>query len=163
MRFRVEVFDGNEHSRNGSGVSDRVISTTAYLGIRGEWEGVWDLQFTKDVSVDLIAGLGTRFWIRDIHDGKRADGSYSTAYQETWWTLYPYVGLERRQCLGDGGEMFLSGRIGFTRRHVSRLFSRNVRCDGNAGILDAALPAARDHRPGEMRNCLRAFQHGGVF
>ena len=88
-------------------------SNTGYLGVRGEyevvlapaaWEGRWA----------VLLGAGTRFWIRDLHDGSDDQGNPVDGYQETWWTMYPYLGLESHRPLGDDLELYSDSRIGST-------------------------------------------------
>lgn len=55
-----------------------------------------------------------RFWIRDLADGTISpSGKYSYGYQETWWTVYPYLGLHRRHVICAGDELYLDARIGW--------------------------------------------------
>ena len=68
------------------------------------WEG----------RVALLVGLGTRFWIRDLHDGSDDQGNPVYGYQETWWTMYPYLGLETHRRLGDDLDLYSESRVGTT-------------------------------------------------
>jgi hypothetical protein len=123
-RFRGEVFGGNIGYEGGvdyeDGTSELLKSHTDYLGVRGEY----DLLFEPDVwpDVSFFVGIGSRFWFRDLPDDYTASGVLVWGYEETWWTLYPYVGMERRRTLDDGLEFFFSGRIGstvLTYQHVT--------------------------------------------
>jgi len=113
-RFRGELFGGDVHydgydQSNGAGLA----SNTGYLGLRGEYEMVlapagWEGRFS------LLAGVGTRFWIRDLHDGTDDLGDPVDGYQESWWTIYPYLGLETHRRVGDGWELYSESRLGMT-------------------------------------------------
>ena len=62
----------------------------------------------------LLVGLGTRFWIRGFPDGVDDQGNFSPSIQETWWTIYPYLGLETHLHLSDTLELYSESRIGTT-------------------------------------------------
>lgn len=123
-RFRGEVFGGEMDYSGGvqydDGTSEPWLSHTDYLGVRGEYE----LLFEPDAwpSLTLFAGLGSRLWFRDLADGTAPSGNPVYSYRETWWTFYPYIGLERRRPADREREFFGSARIGctaFTYEHVS--------------------------------------------
>ncbi len=115
QRFRAELFDATVHF-DGTFLNDsQIISNTKYLGFRTEYELLWDLNPAGWPTFNFFTGIGTRFWIRDILDGYiDTPGNYSIGFQETWWTLYPYVGLEKRWTNSTGCELFLTGRLGCT-------------------------------------------------
>ena len=49
------------------------------------------------------------------HQGRlRRLGDWSDETQETWWTLYPYLGLEIKRPLRDGLVLYSSMRVGAT-------------------------------------------------
>jgi hypothetical protein len=102
-RFRAELFGGSMdykgYGQFDDGSIDTLGSTTRYLGAR-------DMIF--------FVGIGSRFWIRDIQSGV-SDGGYDVyGYQETWWTIYPYIGLEAKRMMASGWELYSSGRVGMT-------------------------------------------------
>lgn len=115
-RFRFELFGGDVHYDGGAmfddGTSEPLAATTGYLGVRGEY----DLLFEPDCfrAVSLLAGIGTRLWVRDLRGGTTPSGAPVLGYQETWWTVYPYIGLEKRRTPGNGAEFYWGGRIGCT-------------------------------------------------
>lgn len=100
-RYRVELFTGNvdyfggEYDGNNYQPLD---STTNYLGGRGEIEYL--LEPTNLVNNRFIIGLGTRFWFRNVAQDSDA------GYQETWWTIYPYLGWEGRHEISPYLESF---------------------------------------------------------
>jgi len=113
-RFRAELFGGDVHY-SGYDQDNMVglMSNTGYLGLRGEYEMVlgpaaWEGQFA------VLAGLGTRFWIRDLHDGSDYQGNPVYGYQETWWTMYPFLGLESHVRMGEYLDLYSESRIGAT-------------------------------------------------
>ncbi|MEN6459293.1 MAG: hypothetical protein ABFC63_10210 [Thermoguttaceae bacterium] len=114
-RFRLEVFDGVVHYEGATQSGRPVSSTTGYMGARGEGERIWDLDVQPKATTSFFAGLGSRIWLRDLRDGTIIGADdYSSGYQETWWTIYPYCGLEKKWLLENNEEIFLSGRLGCT-------------------------------------------------
>jgi len=123
-RFRIELFGGDVHYQGfgqyDDGTLETLSSSTGYLGVRGEYDLLFEPEWLPKLTFFL--GIGTRFWIRDLRDGISDLGSPVIGYQETWWTIYPYFGMEKRRVLRDGIEFYGSGRIGFTAvtyQHVS--------------------------------------------
>lgn len=115
-RFRFELFGGDVHYDGGAmfedGTSEPLTATTGYLGVRGEY----DLLFEPDClpAVSLLAGIGTRLWVRDLRGGTTSSGIPVFGYQETWWSVYPYIGVEKRRAPGGLFEFYWGGRIGCT-------------------------------------------------
>ena len=113
QRFRFEAFAARadyEGANQSSGLP--ALGNTDYAGVRGEY----DVLFEPDWSPRLtwFAGIGTRLWMRSIADMADSTGNATYGYNETWWTVYPYVGVETRRNLDIPFEWFASGRIGFT-------------------------------------------------
>jgi hypothetical protein len=115
-RYRAELFGGTLNYVGGAqfddGSTEPLSSKTGYLGLRGEYELLIEPEWSPRAT--LFVGLGTRFWFRDLKDGVTDSGSPVTGYQETWWTIYPYLGLETRRTVFGGAELYASSRIGAT-------------------------------------------------
>jgi len=113
-RFRAEFFGGDLHYEGYDQTNmASMASNTGYLGLRGEYEMVleptaWEGRFA------LLLGLGSRFWIRDLHDGSDSQGNPVYGYQETWWTTYPFLGLETNQRLSNELSLYTQSRFGTT-------------------------------------------------
>jgi hypothetical protein len=117
-RFRLEVF-GGEISYDGYTIGDgssehyHESHGTDIFGVRGEY----DLLFEPDAlpAIRFLIGVGTRLWMRNLNDAYLADSNtYVTGYQETWWTFYPYLGLETRPQDPNAFHWFAAGRVGMT-------------------------------------------------
>ncbi len=114
-RFRAELFTGTMNYGGTDWNGDPVDSITSYLGVRAEYEWLWDMSLRGWPQTTLFAGLGTRFWIRDIKDGVvLSTNDISVGHQENWWTIYPYLGFEKRWPCNAGEEIYARGRIGCT-------------------------------------------------
>lgn len=114
-RFRAEVFTGTMNYTTGINWRSEDMGTiTRYTGARTEFELLWDLNRRNGPPLNCFAGIGTRFWIRDIKDAQFDTGLSLIGHQETWVTLYPYLGIEQKWRARNCFEFFLSGRIGST-------------------------------------------------
>jgi hypothetical protein len=116
-RFRAEFFAGSVRysgfAQFSNGDLEPLTSTTNYTGLRGEYDVLYDpVSWPRST---LVFGVGTRFWFRDLPDGKSASGAPVAGYLETWWTSYPYIGIQTRRGLSDSPvEFYASGRVGAT-------------------------------------------------
>ena len=118
-RFRFEIFGGTEayygaaQSDDGTTYPYNQSNGTNYIGLRGEYElliepAVWP-------QIRFVLGIGTRFWLRDLQDLTGPDGTiYVSGYQETWWTIYPYIGVQTREPNDTGFHWIGSARVGLT-------------------------------------------------
>ena len=115
-RVRFELFGGDVHYDGGveysDGSTEPLSSHTNYFGARAEYDLLFEPDWTPYIS--YFVGIGTRFWFRDLPDVVAPSGNFVTGYQETWWTVYPYIGLEKRRDLNADWEFFASVKIGVT-------------------------------------------------
>jgi hypothetical protein len=129
-RFRGELFGSSVHYLadvlNSSNVLEPLSSHTNYLGVRGEYDLLFEPETFPHLS--FFTGIGTRAWNRDLPDDSTASGTFVAGYQEFWWTVYPYLGMETRRDLHDGIELYSMERIGLTAITLER-----------ASMNDAAL------------------------
>jgi hypothetical protein len=119
-RFHIALFGstmryvgaGQFQDDYGNWYTEPLTSSTSYLGALGEY----DLHFEPESfpNTSFFLGIGTRFWIRDLKDGISDYGNPVYGYQETWWTIYPYLGLEKKRSPGENWEFYYAGRIGCT-------------------------------------------------
>jgi hypothetical protein len=116
-RFRLEFFGGDMHYRYDDTSVGLATSNTNYLGARGEYEYHWIMECIDTHGApqwEFFAGIGTRVWVNNIQELTFQSGQTANGWDETWWTIYPYIGLEKKWLLHNGCEIFSSGRIGFT-------------------------------------------------
>ena len=93
-------------------VSIPLSNNVEYLGLRGEYEFV----------LRRPRGKGGRpFWRGSVPasgsrlpDGTDAQGNLVPSIQETWWTFYPYLGLETHLHLNNELELYSESRVGVT-------------------------------------------------
>jgi hypothetical protein len=53
-------------------------------------------------------------WVRDLPNAFTLDGGFVLGYQETWWTIYPYIGLESKPDRQAEIEWYGRSRIGLS-------------------------------------------------
>jgi hypothetical protein len=117
-RFRIEIFggtmayDGVAQFEDGTTEAYHDSCGTNYLGVRGEYDLL--LEPPSWERVRLVAGIGTRLWVRDLRDSVTPSLRTVWGYQETWWTFYPYVGLETKEPEDMGLHFYGSMRVGIT-------------------------------------------------
>jgi hypothetical protein len=182
-RFRMELFGGSVAYDGGAQYEDGTYEAyhqsngTNYLGVRGEYDLL--IEPASWPRVRLFAGVGTRFWIRDLHDAVTPSGGEVWGYQESWWTFYPYIGVETREPDEPGWSFFGSARFGLTPltyQHVSyydvALYPRcGVTAQAELGVrfqkvsVSAYLEAMTWGESAVVRDCLqpesRMFTVGG--
>jgi hypothetical protein len=118
-RFRFELFAGtmdyDGHAQDGYYlIPYEQADGTRYFGGRGEFEYLVEpLSWSYN---RIVLGIGTRAWQRRLYDGALPTGERIEGYDETWLTVYPYVGIETKEEMIVGPRMRLFGgaRIGFT-------------------------------------------------
>jgi hypothetical protein len=119
QRYRAELFGGRvDYFADMGGLDDSNV--TDYLGLRGEYELMWEPGTWEKLS--FFTGLGTRFFVRSIPDIVIDDSVLVDGYQESWWTFYPYIGAESRRRMNDNWEAYWRARIGvtaYTREHIA--------------------------------------------
>jgi hypothetical protein len=121
-RFRIEVFGGSVAYDGGAQWIDEedvyhyqpyhLSNGTNYLGMRGEYDLL--LEPSCWTNVRLVMGAGTRFWLRDLQDAVLPDSTPVSGYQETWWTFYPYVGVESKVLDQNAFHFVGAARVGLT-------------------------------------------------
>lgn len=136
-RFRAELFGGTVYylgaAQFDDGTTEPLDSTTNYLGLRGEYEVLIEPAWWP--AVRLLLGIGSRFWFRDLRDDVTDSGAVVMGYRESWWTFYPYAGIETKRPTGTGPAFFGAGRIGFTPLTYERVSWFDVTLYPQCGIM----------------------------
>lgn len=147
-RYRAELFGGTMHYDGGAqfedGSTEPLESKTGYLGVRGEYDFLIEPDWLPKTS--LLIGVGTRFWYRDLRDGMTESRVPVLGYQETWWTIYPYLGVETRRGVDQRPELFISSRIGctaITYEHATFFDAVLYPKTGLTGQLEAGIRGRR--------------------
>jgi hypothetical protein len=146
-RFRAELFGGTVDYRGfamfPNGYMEPLASYTSYLGARAEVDFLWEPAAFPNLG--FFAGAGTRVWVRDLKDGLTASGHDVWGYQEVWWTIYPYVGMEVKQPLNQTLHFFGAMRAGLTPITYEQISAMDValypKC-GATGQLECGVRGA---------------------
>lgn len=146
-RCRLELFFGNVNYSGSSQSDDGDIplkGTTGYIGLRGEYDLLIEPLWLPEQI--FVLGIGSRFWMRDLKDGVDAEGYLVTGYQETWWTMYPYIGIESKPYRGDGIQLYGSARFGLTPLTWEHATVLDVTLHPRLGVLGEAEIGLRGAR-----------------
>jgi hypothetical protein len=148
QRFRTELFGGSMNYDGGiqfdDGTSEPLTTRTRYLGGLVEAEHLIEPTWWPQGA--FFVGVGSRFWIRDIRSGFGSLGDFCDETQETWWTLYPYLGLQHAYALQNGLEWYGSARVGVTAATYNFSNAYNLPVYprlGGMGNLELGLRGAR--------------------
>jgi hypothetical protein len=111
---RAELFGATMHHGDTTADGESVNSAVDLFGFRGECEYLWQMTCDGVPPIVGFLGIGTRAWSRDVHDGETLSGQPWVGYQQTWWTIYPYLGLETTRPWSESVDFFATGRVGCT-------------------------------------------------
>jgi hypothetical protein len=153
-RFRLELFggtvayDGGAQYDDGSGNITyepyHQSNGTNYLGMRGEYDLLIEPSCWSRIR--FLVGVGTRFWIRDLHDAVTPSGADVMGYQEDWWTFYPYIGIETKESDEPGWSFFGSARFGLTPLTYQYASAFDTALYPRCGVTAKAELGVRFHR-----------------
>ncbi|HVU88934.1 MAG TPA: hypothetical protein VHD36_16540 [Pirellulales bacterium] len=113
-RFRAELFGSQVHYTSSlqfnDGTTEPIASQTDILGVRAEYDYLFQPDWPPPIN--FFIGIGTRAWVRNLPDFTDDFGNFIQGYQETWWTTYPYLGIESRHNESADVEFYGRGRVG---------------------------------------------------
>ncbi len=88
LRGRGELFGGTVDYDGQTQTGTPVKTDTNYAGFKIEGNLGWKFMVAEKSSLEPFAGLGYRWWQRDIQDTL-----YAAGYEETWWSFYARLGI----------------------------------------------------------------------
>jgi hypothetical protein len=115
QRLRVELFAGVEQYQGetfGGGQTYQANNRATYYGGRIEYDLFFNLP--NHPNGLLFLGLGTRVWHRGIPNATLPGNITALGYNDTWVTVYPYLGLETRHDPTKTLEFYGRMRVGVT-------------------------------------------------
>lgn len=105
-------YDGQTQTDPNPALSELPVkSDVTYIGTKEELDLGWRFNVRR-VSVEPFAGLGHRWWIRDIHDSTAADKTPQrnpvrvSGATETWQTIYTRFGARADYLISDDWKLF---------------------------------------------------------
>jgi len=105
FHYKVEGFIGyiNYDGQTQTGIP--ITSDTRYFGFKTELGGGWNIFAGESgFSFEPFAGLGHRWWLRDITDSSNGIGS---GYEEVWRSYYSRVGIRGEKESSDRFKIFI--------------------------------------------------------
>lgn len=88
LRGRGELFGGTVNYDGQTQTGTPVETDTNYAGFKMEGNIGWKFKVSEKSSLEPFAGLGYRWWLRDMQDTL-----YVAGYEETWWSFYARLGV----------------------------------------------------------------------
>ncbi|GMT48115.1 MAG: hypothetical protein IEMM0007_1681 [bacterium] len=88
LRGRGELFGGTVDYDGQTQSGTPVKTDTNYAGFKIEGNLGWKFMVAEKSFLEPFAGLGYRWWQRDIQDTL-----YAAGYEETWWSFYARLGI----------------------------------------------------------------------
>jgi len=110
VRAKNEVFGGVvDYNGETQGASPLPVQTdVTYVGTRHEFD-LGYRQRGASWSAEPFAGLGYRWWLRDLHDSATNNGIQVSGYTEHWETLYMRAGARGRVETASGVFLLAEG------------------------------------------------------
>lgn len=112
IRAKGELF-GGEVGYNGTTQapeSEPIRTDVGYFGIREELDLGYRMQ-SGAFRLEPFAGLGHRWWLRDLQDTASADGSPVQGYTESWQTVYGRFGARGQTGVGSRIKVVAEGGV----------------------------------------------------
>lgn len=88
LKGKGELFGGSVDYKGQTQAGKPVETDTNYFGFKVEGDLGWKFMLVEKISLEPFAGLGYRWWIRDIQSTGSAIG-----YEEKWWSFYARLGI----------------------------------------------------------------------
>lgn len=88
LKFKGELFGGSIDYDGQTQAGTPVKTDTDYSGFKMEGDVGWKFMVAEKSSLEPFAGLGYRWWLRDLQSTSNAIG-----YEERWWSFYARLGI----------------------------------------------------------------------
>jgi hypothetical protein len=110
LRGKSEIF-GGEMDYNGQTQAMNPVpvrTDVVYFGTREEFDLGYRFRYPS-ARIEPFAGIGYRWWLRDLHDSSSATGEPVSGYTESWQTAYGRFGARGRYETPSGLTLFAEG------------------------------------------------------
>ncbi|MBN2654942.1 MAG: autotransporter domain-containing protein [Nitrospirae bacterium] len=101
VKTKGEIYGGIIDYDGQTSIGTPAQTDTTYFGIKLEGDLGWKVQASDYSTVEPFAGLGMRWWARDLETTSTASG-----YTEIWRTIYARVGVRGDYKVSDSTKMF---------------------------------------------------------
>lgn len=106
LKFKGELF-GESIDYDGQTQAGAPVKTdTDYFGFKIEGDAGWKFMVAEKSSLEPFAGLGYRWWNRDIQSAGSAIG-----YEERWWNFYARLGIRGDHAFTDKLKAFAEAGV----------------------------------------------------
>jgi hypothetical protein len=147
-RFRAEIFGSQVHYSSqlvfNDGTTEPLSSQNDILGVRAEYDYLFQPDWPPPIN--FFVGIGTRAWIRNLPDFVTDQNTYVYGYQETWWTTYPYLGIETRHDESRDVAFYGRGRVGLVAITYEHLTLHDATLFPGPGVTAQAELGVRGER-----------------
>ena len=106
LKFKGELFLGSIDYDGQTQAGTPVKTDTDYFGFKIEGDTGWKFMVAEKSSLEPFAGLGYRWWLRDIQSTGNAIG-----YEETWWSFYARLGIHGDHTFSDQLKAFAEAGV----------------------------------------------------
>ena len=101
-----EFFFGSVDYDGQTQTGEPVTSTVGYFGLTLEGDLGRKFKVSQSFSLEPFGGLGLRWWLRDIKNGKTSTGATASGYTEGWTTFYGRLGVRSVIDYSGGTQLF---------------------------------------------------------
>lgn len=108
LKFKSELFGESIEYDGQTWAGTPVKTYTDYFGFKVEGDIGRIFMMTEKSSLEPFAGLGYRWWLRDIQNS-----SNSIGYEETWWSSYARLGIRSNHIFSDQLNAFAEAGVKF--------------------------------------------------
>ncbi|MBN2296484.1 MAG: hypothetical protein JXM70_28910 [Pirellulales bacterium] len=144
QRYRIAIFGGSPDYDGATWDNEPLTSKTDYFGVVGEYDFRWPLLGSP--TNGFFAGVGTRWWSRNLQNSYTEEGNLSLGYRETWWTIYPRIGIDSMVRLRNGMHLYMSGSLGFTAYTSENIDFFEVTLEPESDVYTRAEIGLRNRR-----------------
>jgi len=132
LKARGEIFGGSVDYEGETWGGEPVQTDSNYFGFKLEGDFGWVFHVTEGSSLEPFAGLGYRWWLRDLESTHEATG-----YLENWSSLYLRLG-------GRGDYSFWKSLNAFAEASLKfPIYNENTAYLGDVGLEDVTLNPGR--------------------
>jgi len=132
LKGRGEVFGGSIDYKGETWGGDPVRTDSNYFGFKLEGDFGWVFPIGERASLDPFAGLGYRWWLRDLESTHEATG-----YLENWSSLYLRLGGRGDYRFGKSVKTFAEASVKFP------IYNENTAYLGEVGLEDVTVNPGR--------------------
>jgi hypothetical protein len=106
---KAELFVGDVDYDGQVQSGEAAKTTVTYVGVT--LQGDLGRRFGESAYVEPFLGIGYRFWLRQIQDGRTASGQTAVGYTERWTSIYARLGLRGGVSISESAQVFAEAGV----------------------------------------------------